>query len=100
MTSPMTSSIGPELGQLLALRRVHRGHVVLLGEDLFIDHCRPVPSYLQTHLRDLLGTGRLRLGPERAEYGQRPVLATASGSRLHTALESAVRATRAGSTAE
>ncbi len=47
----MTSLISSELGKLLALRRVHRGYVSLIGRDLFLDHGRRVPGYLHTFLR-------------------------------------------------
>ncbi|MGI9062295.1 MAG: hypothetical protein ACR2FQ_00535 [Pseudonocardiaceae bacterium] len=82
----MTSLIPPELGHLLALRRVRRGHVVLLGTGLFLHQGRPIPGYLDAPLRDLLASGHLHLG-ERREWEQRPVLATTSGEQLHTTLE-------------
>ncbi|MGH4020653.1 MAG: hypothetical protein ACRDT0_15770 [Pseudonocardiaceae bacterium] len=86
-TSSTPCPITPELGKLLALRRVHRGHVVLAGHDLLIDHERPVPDYIRAFLRELLDDGHLYLGEERAGWCQRPVLATASGERLHAKLE-------------
>ncbi len=87
MTSPTPYPISPELGQWLALRRVRRGHVILIGDDLFIDHERRVPDYLYAALHELLGNGHLYLGEERAEWRQRPVLITPSGEQLHTKLE-------------
>ncbi|MDQ3886946.1 MAG: hypothetical protein M3308_08080 [Actinomycetota bacterium] len=79
--------ISPELGWLLALRRVRRGHVVLVGHHLLIDRERPVPDYLHDSVRELLDDGHLYLGEERTGWAQRPVLATASGQQLHTTLE-------------
>ena len=79
--------ISPELGQLLALRRVRRGHVVLVGHDLLIDHGFRIPDDIRDSMRELLDDGHLYLGAERAGWGQRPVLATASGEQLHTKLE-------------
>lgn len=78
--------ISPELGQLLALRRVRRGHVVLAGNGLLIDHERPVPDYIREPLHDLLNDGHLYLGDERVG-AQWPVLATESGQQLHAKLE-------------
>ncbi len=83
----MTSPISPELGRMLALRRVHRGHVILIGHDPFLDHGRRIPGYLHAVLRDLLADGYLYLGEPREEYDQRPVLMTTSGDHLHRALE-------------
>ena len=71
MSTP-TFPISPELGQLLALRRVRRGHVVLLGQGLLIDHGWPVPDYIREHLHDLLNDGHLYLGDERVGWGQWP----------------------------
>ncbi|MDQ3151210.1 MAG: hypothetical protein M3R63_05605 [Actinomycetota bacterium] len=86
-TSSTPGPISPDLGGLLALRRVHRGHVVLVGHDLLIDHGRPVPDYLRAPVHELLDDGHLYLGEERPEWRQRPVLATVSGEQLHTKLE-------------
>ncbi|HEU0090404.1 MAG TPA: hypothetical protein VFQ77_22555 [Pseudonocardiaceae bacterium] len=83
----MTSLISQELGQMLALRRVHRGHVILSGRDLFLDHGRPVPSYLRPFLHELIDDGHLRLGAQRAECDQWPVLMTATGVQLQASLE-------------
>jgi hypothetical protein len=85
--STPTFPISPELGQPLALRRVRRGHVVLAGNGLLIDHGRRVPDYIREHLHDLLNDGHLYLGEERAGWAQWPVLATESGQRLHAKLE-------------
>jgi hypothetical protein len=76
-----------ELCRLLALRRVRRGHVVLVGHDLFVDRGRRVPDYLHIALRALLDDGHLHLGSELKGCAQWPVLATASGQQLHTELE-------------
>ena len=69
MSTP-TFPISPELGQPLALRRVRRGHVVLAGNGLLIDHGRRVPDYIREHLHDLLNDGHLYLGEERAGWAQ------------------------------
>ncbi len=90
-TSSTPYPISRELGRLLALRRVHRGHVLLVGHDLLLDHEHRVPDYLRASLRELLDGGYLSLGEERAEWRQRPVLATASGEQLHTKLEALPR---------
>ncbi len=37
MTNPALYPLPSELCRLLALRRVRRGHVVLVGQDLLID---------------------------------------------------------------
>ncbi|MCA1674714.1 MAG: hypothetical protein LC799_21810 [Actinobacteria bacterium] len=87
MTSPVLYPIPSELCRLLTLRRVRRGHVVLGPHDLVVDHGRRVSGYIRTTLRELLDDGHLHLGAERAGWGQRPVLATPSGERLHTELE-------------
>ncbi len=87
MISPTPYPISRELGQLLALRRVRRGHVVLVGQDLLIDRGFRVPDYVRAYVRELLDDGHLYLGEERVEWCQRPVLATASGEQLHTKLE-------------
>lgn len=85
----MTSLISPELGQLLALRRVHRGHMVLVGRDHFLDHGRRIPGYLHAFLHDLLADGYLCLGEQGEGYDQRPVLMTTPGTQLHHTLENA-----------
>ena len=47
--------ISPELGWLLALRRVRCGHVGLVGHDLLIDRECRFPDYLRESVRELLG---------------------------------------------
>ncbi len=79
--------ISPELGWLLALRRVRCGHVGLVGHDLLIDRECRFPDYLRESVRELLDDGHLYLGEERAEWRRRSVLVTASGEQLHTTLE-------------
>ncbi len=66
---------------------VRRGHVVLVGQGLLIDHGRRVPDYIREPLDDLLNDGHLYLGEERVVWSQWPVLATESGQRLHAKLE-------------
>ncbi|HEY2723275.1 MAG TPA: hypothetical protein VGI84_01190 [Pseudonocardiaceae bacterium] len=85
----MSSLISAQLGHLLALRRVCRGHVILVGDDLFLDRGARIPGHLHDSLHDLLGRGHLSLGSSSAECDQRPVLVTPSGVRLHRTLESA-----------
>ncbi len=87
MTSSTPYPVPPELGHLLALRRIRRGHVVLVGHDLVIDHGRRTSDYIHNAVRELLDDGHLWLGEERAEWGQRPVMVTSSGEQLHTKLE-------------
>lgn len=89
--SEMASPISSELGRLLALRRVHRGHVILSGDDLYLDHGHRIPGYLHAFLRDLLADGYLCLGEQHEGYDQRPVLMTTSGHDLHHTLENAER---------
>ncbi len=55
---------------------VRRGHVVLVGQGLLIDHGRRVPDYIREPLHDLLNDGHLYLGEERVVWSQWPVLAT------------------------
>ncbi len=83
----MTRLISPELGQLLALRRVRRGRVVLIGTDWFVDQARRIPAYLDDFPHELLADGYLCLGEQREEYNQRPVLMTNSGDQLLERLE-------------
>ncbi len=83
----MTCLISPELGRMLALRRVRRGHVILIGTDRFLDHGRRIPGYLHAFLRDLLADGYLYLSEQCEGYDQRPVLMTTSGDHLHGTLE-------------
>jgi len=61
MTSPEPYPIPPELGQLLVLRGVRRGRVVLVGRDLLIDHGWRVPDYIRAPLHELLDDGHLYL---------------------------------------
>lgn len=83
--------IPPELGHLLALRRIRRGHVVLVGIVLVIDHGRRTSDYIHDAVHELLDDGYLQLGEERADCGQRPVLITPSGEQLHAKLEELYR---------
>lgn len=83
----MTAAISPELGRILALRKVRRGHVILIGDDRFLDQGRRFPGYLYGHLRELLAEGHLRLGEPREDWDQRPVQITTSGDQLQSKLE-------------
>lgn len=83
----MTTLISPELGRLLTLRRVRRGHVALASPDLFVDRGHRIPDHIRVHLRELLDDGHLYLGDARTDCCQRPVLATPSGEQLHGKLE-------------
>lgn len=83
----MTDLVSPELGQLLTLGRVRRGHVAHFDPDVFLDHGRRIPDYVRVHLGELLADGYLSLGEDRVGWGQRPVLVTAAGEQLHTKLD-------------
>ncbi len=83
----MSNPISPEPGRLLALRRVRRSRVNLIGVDLFLDQGRRIPGYLHDSLRDLLADGYLYLGERHESYDQRRVLMTTSGDQLHRKLE-------------
>jgi hypothetical protein len=87
----MTSLISAELGQMLALRKVRRGHVILIGDDRFLDQGHRFPGHLHHHLRELLAEGHLRLGEPRQDWDQRPVQVTTSGDQLHSRLENPQR---------
>ncbi|MGQ0777358.1 MAG: hypothetical protein ACT4NY_23580 [Pseudonocardiales bacterium] len=83
----MTSLVSPELGRLLTLGRVRRGHVARFDPDVFLDHGRRIPDHIRTHLSELLTDGYLSLGEGPAGWGQRPVVLTTSGEQLHTKLD-------------
>ncbi|MGH3930709.1 MAG: hypothetical protein ACRDTF_12105 [Pseudonocardiaceae bacterium] len=83
----MTGLVSPELGRLLTLGRVRRGHVAHFAPGVFVDHGRRIPDHIRLHLGELLADGYLSLGEGRAGWGQRPVVMTPSGEQLHAKLD-------------
>ncbi|MGH3940845.1 MAG: hypothetical protein ACRDTG_19845 [Pseudonocardiaceae bacterium] len=83
----MTSLVSPELGRLLTLGRVRRGHVACFTPGVFLDHGLRIPEHIRLHLGELLADGYLSLGEGPAEWGQRPVVMTPSGEQLHAKLD-------------
>ena len=71
--------MSPELGQLLALRRVRRGGVALFSHGVFIDRGRPVPDYIGCYLAALLADGDIRTGSPQESTGYLPLQVTGSG---------------------
>lgn len=78
--------VSPELGRLLALRRVRRGGVVLFSHGVFVDHGRPVPDYIGCYLAALLADGDIRTGAPQKSTGHLPLQMTSSGEACHAEL--------------
>ena len=76
----------PELAVWIALRRARRGGVAKMA-DCYLDHGRPVPSYLTDPLDELTGAGLLTLAAgDPAIGGLRRVAVTDSGHARYVAL--------------
>ena len=91
MSSPDPCWLSPDLGRLLALRRVLRGGVVQLGHGAFVARGRPVPNYVAYYLAALLADGHIWCGHPQEGSGYLPLLATSEGETLHDDLECAYR---------
>lgn len=76
--------MSPELGRMLALRRVHRGGIAQCGYGAFIDSGRRVPDYIGRYLATLLADGDIRPGLPQEGTGYLPLLLTSEGA-LHYA---------------
>lgn len=77
---------GPELTAWIALRRARRGGVAKMA-DCYLDHGRPVPSYLTGPLDELTGAGLLALADaDPALGGLRRIAVTDSGHAQYAAL--------------
>lgn len=76
----------PELAVWIALRRAHRGGVAKVA-DCYLDHGRPVPSYLNGPLDELTGAGLLALtDADPATGGLRRIAVTDTGHAEYVAL--------------
>ena len=76
----------PELTEWIALRRVHKGAVAKVA-DCYLDHGRPMPSYLTGPLDDLTGAGLLALSDaDPATGGLRRIAVTDIGRAQYAAL--------------
>lgn len=71
--------MSPELGRLLALRRVHRGGVAQCGSGAFLDSGCRVPDYIGRYLAALLADGDIRPGHPQEGTGYLPLLLTSEG---------------------
>ncbi|MGH3796891.1 MAG: hypothetical protein ACRDSP_18610 [Pseudonocardiaceae bacterium] len=71
--------MSPDLGRLLALRRVLRGGMVHCGHGGFLDHGRRVPEYIERYLAALLADGHVRIGQPQEITGYLPVRVTSAG---------------------
>ena len=91
MSSPDPCWVSPDLGRLLALRRVLRGGVVQYGCDAFLSRGCPVPGYIGYYLAVLLADGHVRFGRPQEGSGYLPLLATSEGETLHDDLDDAYR---------
>jgi len=91
MSSPNPCGVSPDLGRLLALRRVLRGGVVQFGRDAFVSCGRRVPGYIGYYLVVLLADGHVRFGHPQEGTGYLPLLATSEGELLHDHLDDAYR---------
>jgi len=91
MSSPDPCWVSPDLGRLLALRRVLRGGVIRFGRDEFASRGCRVPGYIGYYLVVLLTDGHDRFGRPQEGSGYLPVLATSEGEILHDDLEYAYR---------
>ncbi|MCA1673284.1 MAG: hypothetical protein LC799_14160, partial [Actinobacteria bacterium] len=77
---------GPELTEWIALRRVRRGGVAKVA-DCYLDHGRPMPSYLAGPLDDLTRAGLLALSDaDPATGGLRRIAVTDTGHAQYGAL--------------
>lgn len=83
--------VSPDLGRLLALRRVLRGGAIRLRHDAFASCGRPVPSYIGYYLAVLLADGHVRFGRPQEGSGYLPLLITSEGELLHADLDDAYR---------
>lgn len=92
--------MSPELGRLLALRRVHRGGIAQCGYGAFIDSGRRVPDYIGRYLATLLADGHIHPGHPHEGTGYLPLLLTSEGKAhyadLSASYERWLRANRAG----
>lgn len=76
----------PALAVWIALRRARRGGVAKMA-DCYLDHGRPVPSYLTGPLDELTGTGLLALADaDPAIGGLRRIAVTDTGHAQYAAL--------------
>lgn len=76
----------PELTEWIALRRVRRGGVAMVA-DCYLDHGRPMPSYLTGPLNDLAGAGLLAFSDaDPAIGGLRRIVVTDTGYAQYVAL--------------
>ncbi|MDQ3152066.1 MAG: hypothetical protein M3R63_10215 [Actinomycetota bacterium] len=91
MSSPDPCGVSPDLGRLLALRRVLRGGVVQFSRDAFVSRGCRVPGYLGYYLVVLLADGHVRFGRPQDGTGYLPLLATSEGELLHDDLDDAYR---------
>jgi hypothetical protein len=71
--------VSPELGRLLALRRVRRGGIAQFGHGVFVDRGRPVPDYIGCYLADLLADGDIQTGHPQESTGYLPLVVTSEG---------------------
>ncbi|MGH4016382.1 MAG: hypothetical protein ACRDSL_21135 [Pseudonocardiaceae bacterium] len=92
--------MSPELGRLLALRRVRRGGIARFDGRVFIDHGCPVPGYIGSSLAALLADGQIRTGHPQDSTGYLPLLLTdkgqASYAELTDSYQRQLRASRSG----
>jgi hypothetical protein len=93
-------TVSPELGRLLALRRVHRGGITQCGHGAFIDSGRRVPDYIGRYLTTLLADGYIHPGHPQEGTGYLPLLLTGEGQASYADLSASyqrwLRANRSG----
>lgn len=78
--------MSPQLGRLLALRRVRRGGILQFGHGAYVDGGRRVPDYIGAHLSALLADGHVCPGLAQEGTSYLRLLVTSAGEASYADL--------------